>query len=312
LKGISISKPLPPRPLREIFIRHTVGAKDPILAADLPKAKRLNDGEPETLEEYIRRDGLRYFKLKIVGNPEADLTRLERIWSVVVKTQRPVVTLDGNESASDLDAFGRFVEAFEKRLPGLFQHTAFIEQPLTRALTHDPATAKAIAAIRKKKPLIIDEADGNTTSFRNAFKIGYSGTSHKNCKGFLKSVMNHALCRVLRERTGRDAFLSAEDLSLMPLVPLHQDFAAVALLNIPHAERNGHHYSLGQRHLTAREQKLTAQHHPEIYTKRGDDLFLNIRAGKVRIDSLQCPGFGVAFEPQWKQHTPLARWKVLW
>jgi hypothetical protein len=312
LKGVSISKSLPPRPLREIFIRHTVGAKDPILAADLPKEKRLNDGEPETLEEYIRRDGLRYFKLKIVGDPKADLARLERIWSVVMKAQRPVVTLDGNESASDLDAFARFVDAFEQRIPGLFQHTAFIEQPLTRALTHDPATAKAIAVIGKKKPLIIDEADGNTTSFRNAFKIGYSGSSHKNCKGFLKSVMNHALCGVLRARSGRAAFLSAEDLSLMPLVPLHQDFAAVALLNIPHAERNGHHYSFGLRHLTEREQKLTMQHHQNLYTRRGADLFLNIRGGRVRVDSLQTPGFGNAFESEWKSLALLAKWKVLW
>ncbi len=312
LRDISIAKTLPPKPLREIYIRHTVGAKDPILAADLPKANRLNDGEPETLEEYIRRDGLRYFKVKIIGDPESDLARLERVWSAVVRAEQPVVTLDGNESAHNLDAFARFVESFEKRIPGLFQHTAFIEQPLTRALTHDPSTAKAIAAISKKKPLIIDEADGNTTSFANAFKIGYSGTSHKNCKGFFKSVMNHGLCRVLRERKGQDAFLSAEDLSLMPLVSLHQGFAAVALLNIAHAERNGHHYSFGQRQLTSREQQLARQHHPDLYTRRKADLFLNIQRGKIRCDSLQCPGFGVKFEPEWEKLTSLAKWKVLW
>jgi len=312
LKGISIAKALPRTPLREIFIRHTVGTKDAILTSDLPKAKRLNDGEPETLEEYIRRDGLRYFKLKITGNTDADLERLEKIWSVVVKADRPVITLDGNESARDLDAFARFVETFERRLPGLFQHTAFIEQPLTRALTHDPSTAKAIAGITKKKPLVIDEADGNTTSFARAFRIGYSGASHKNCKGFIKSVLNHALCRVLRERTPRAAFLSAEDLSLMPAVPLHQDFAAVALLNIPHAERNGHHYAFGQRHLTTPEQTLLAKHHANLYSRRGKDLFLNIRAGKVRVDTLQTPGFGTAFEPEWKSLTPLEKWKVLW
>jgi len=312
LKDISIGKTLPRRPLREIYIRHTVGAKDPIHAADLPKASRLNDGEPETLEEYIRRDGLRYFKVKIIGDPEADLARLERVWSAVVHAEQPVVTLDGNESAHNLDIFARFVESFEKQIPGLFQHTAFIEQPLTRALTYDSTTVKAIAAISKKKPLIIDEADGNTTSFANAFKIGYSGTSHKNCKGFIKSVMNHALCDVLRELKGQDAFLSAEDLSLMPLVSLHQGFAAVALLNIAHAERNGHHYSFGQRHLTPREQQLARHHHPDLYTRRKADLFLNIQAGKVRCDSIQCPGFGVKFEPEWKKLTPLGDWKVVW
>ena len=141
---------------------------------------------------------MRHFKLKIAGNAEADLDRLERIWGAIVKADRPVVTLDGNESARDLDTFARFVESFERQLPGLFQHTTFIEQPLTRALMHDPSTAKAIAAIAKKKPLVIDEADGNTTSFAHALRIGYSGVSHKNCKGFFKSVLNHALCRVLR------------------------------------------------------------------------------------------------------------------
>ncbi|SVB10675.1 uncharacterized protein METZ01_LOCUS163529, partial [marine metagenome] len=117
LKDISIGKTLPRRPLREIYIRHTVGAKDPILAADLPKASRLNDGEPETLEEYIRRDGLRYFKVKIIGDPEADLARLERVWSAVVHADQPVVTLDGNESIHNLDAFARFMESFEKQIP---------------------------------------------------------------------------------------------------------------------------------------------------------------------------------------------------
>ena len=312
LKGVSIAKTLARRPLREIYIRHTVGAKDPILAADLPKANRLNDGEPETLEEYIRRDGLRYFKVKIIGDPEADLARLERVWSAVAHADQPVVTLDGNESANNLDAFARFIESFEEQIPGLFQHTAFIEQPLTRALTHDSTTTKAISAISKKKPLVIDEADGNTTSFASAFKIGYSGTSHKNCKGFFKSVLNHALCGVLRERQGRDAFLSAEDLSLMPLVSLHQGFAAVALLNIPHAERNGHHYSFGLRQLTPHEQQLARQHHPDLYTRRKADLFLNIQAGKVRCESLQCPGFGVKFEPEWSKLASLDDWNVIW
>ena len=312
LKEVQFSKIMPRKPLSEIFIRHTVGLGDPILAVDQPPAKRVNDGEPETLEEYIRRDGLRYFKVKIAGDHEADLARLERIWAALARAREPVVTLDGNESASDLDAFARFVEAFERRIPGLFQHTAFIEQPLTRALTHDPATAGAIAAISKRKPLVIDEADGNTASFRNAFKIGYAGVSHKNCKGFLKSVLNFCLCHWLVEKTGRVAFQTGEDLSLMPMVPIHQDFAALALLNISHAERNGHHYSLGQGQLSAREKILTEKNHPELYTRRDGKLFLGIREGKVRCDSLQCPGFGVRFEPEWARLTPLDRWEVVW
>jgi hypothetical protein len=312
LKGIRFARLMPRRPLTEISIRHTVGLADPIVATDQPLEKRINDGEPETLEEYIRHDGLRYFKVKIAGDPESDLERLEKIWSVVARADEPVVTFDGNESATDIDAFAKFVEQFERRIPGLFQHTAFIEQPLTRALTHDPATAKTIRAISRKKQLVIDEADGNTTSFSRAFRIGYAGTSHKNCKGFLKSVMNHALCHHFEQTTGREAFQTGEDLSLMPLIPLHQDFAALAVLNIRHCERNGHHYAYGHRHLTKAEQSLALKHHDDLYTERRGELFLDIQQGKVSCQSLQQPGFGTSFEPDWKSMTPLDKWQVIW
>ncbi len=312
LKGIRFLKIMPRRPRTHFFIRHTIGLGDPILAADQPKEKRVNDGEPETLEEYIRQDGLRYFKVKVSGDAKADLDRLEHIWSAVVRTEQPIVTLDGNESAKDIDAFAKFVEQFENRIPGMFQHTAFIEQPLTRSVTHDPGTAKTIRRISEKKQLIIDEADGETNSFHHAFPIGYSGTSHKNCKGFFKSLVNFCLCHHLMDKTGRNAFQSGEDLSLMSLVPLHQDFAALGVLNISHCERNGHHYSYGQGHLTEREKILAGEHHPEIYTKRRGELFLNIRNGELFCDSLQCAGFGVRFEPEWAAMRPLGRWKPVW
>lgn len=312
LKKTSLSKLLPRRPLSRFYIRHTVGLSDPILPADQPREKRIDDGEPETLEEYIRQDGLRYFKVKISGDPAADLDRLDRIWSAVLTAEQPVITLDGNESADDIDAFARFVENFEKKLPGLFQHTAFIEQPLTRKLTHDPTTARAIHRISRKKPLVIDEADGNTTSFKHAFPIGYSGTSHKNCKGVFKSLMNHCLSHHLNDTTDRHAFQTGEDLSLMPVVPLQQDFAALGAMNITHCERNGHHYAFGNGHLTKAEQDLALKHHPDIYTRRRNEIFLNIQDGQLDCRSLQSPGFATRFEPDWNSLTKLTDWKPVW
>lgn len=312
LKSTKLSRLLPRRPLTRFHIRHTVGLSDPILASDQPEGKRINDGEPETLEEYIRHDGLRYFKVKISGDPVADLDRLDRIWTAVLQADQPVISLDGNESANDIDAFARFVETFERKLPGLFQHTAFIEQPLTRKLTHDSATTKTIHRISKKKLLVIDEADGNTTSFKHAFPIGYSGVSHKNCKGVFKSLMNHCLCHHYNETTDRHAFQTGEDLSLMPIVPLQQDFAALGAMNIPHCERNGHHYAFGNGHLTKTEQEQALKHHPDIYTSRRNEIFLNIRDGQLDCRSLQSPGFASRFEPDWKSLTKLTDWKPLW
>ena len=312
LKKFSLQHFLPQRPLTTFNIRHTVGLSDPLTNADLPAARRLNDGEPETLEEYIARDGLRYLKVKISGDAESDLSRLGRIWDVIGRADQPVITLDGNESYQDIDAFARFVEAFEEKQLGLFQHTAFIEQPLTRALTHDSATAATVARISQKKELVIDEADGTLQSFRDAFPIGYSGTSHKNCKGFFKSLLNFCLTRHFENQHGRSAFQTGEDLSNMPLVPLHQDFAALGVLGIDHCERNGHHYSFGLEHLTDSERKLTQQHHPDLYVKRHSGLFLSIRNGQVRCSSLQKPGFGTAFQPDFESLTPINDWEVKW
>ena len=111
----------------------------------------------------------------------------------------------------------------------LFQHIRFIEQPLTRALTLDPKTKRAVARVSDTIPLIIDEADGTLTAFKEAHALGYSGVSHKNCKGFFKSLLNHGLCKIFAD-AGQWTFLSGEDLSNMPIVPLHQDFAALGVL----------------------------------------------------------------------------------
>ncbi len=311
LRGTRHPRLLPRRSRTSFFIRHAVGLGDPIIASDQPAEKRINDGEPETLEEYVRHDGLRYFKVKIAGDPDADIERLDRIWDAVAKAEDPVVTLDGNESSADIDAFAKFVERFERELPGLFQHTAFIEQPLTRALTHDPSTAGTIKRLARKKPLVIDEADGNRMAFPNAVQIGYAGVSHKNCKGFIKSMLNSIFCRI-RSNEGRPLFQTGEDLSLMPLVPIQQDYAALGALDIAHAERNGHHYSFGNGHLTKEEKRLALKHHPDMYVERRDEVFLNIRDGRINCESLQGPGFGVRFEPDWSSMTLLDKWTPVW
>ncbi|QDU36036.1 hypothetical protein Mal4_03190 [Maioricimonas rarisocia] len=311
LKSIRLQDHLPQRPRTRFAIRHTVGLADPLTADDLPESERVNDGEPETLAEYVQRDGLKFFKVKISGDAEADLHRLGRIWDVIVDVEDPVVTLDGNESYTDINAFARFVERFEAEQLGIFQHTSFIEQPLTRALTHDPSTADAIAKITRHKPVIIDEADESLDSFPSALAIGYSGTSHKNCKGVFKSLVNFCRCRQL-EAQDRIVIQSGEDLSNMPMVPLHQDFAALGVLDILDCERNGHHYSYGLSHLTETEKRHVRTAHRDLYTPRDGELFLNIRNGMVQCESLQCRGFGVAFPPEWNALIPLDDWDIAW
>lgn len=310
LATIRWAEVLPAAP-RSIFqIRHTVGLGDPIDGADLSDEERIHDGEPETLAEYAERDGLRYFKIKISGDPERDLERLGRIWRQVLSSiDQPVVTLDGNEAYSDIAKFEDFIKRFEAEEKGLFQHTLFVEQPLTRALTLDQSTGVVVRRIARSIPLVIDEADGTVDAFRRAFSLGYSGCSHKNCKGVFKSLLNLGLVRHFEETTDREPFLTGEDLSNMPIVPLHQDFAALGVLGIDHCERNGHHYAFGLSHLGAGEKEAVKRNHPELYVERDGELFLRIENGSVRTGSLHGIGFGTATLPDWNELIPLEDWR---
>ena len=283
LKGLRFPAAIGDFPQTRFNVRHTIGTSDPLTSAEIPKAKRVNDGLPESLEEYVKKDGVRYFKVKVSGDPKRDFERLERLWGIALQASEPVITLDANEAYTDLKAFAAFVKRLEEDNIGLFQHIQYIEQPLPRRLTHDPKTKRDIQAIAERKPLLIDEADGMVNSYRDAYGIGYQGTSHKNCKGFFKSLLNYALI-VNYALDGKPAFLSAEDLQNIPIVPLHQDFATLGILGLDHCERNGHHYNYGLSMLSDKDKTNASKHHPDMYIRRGNELFLDVRDGIVVCD----------------------------
>jgi len=307
LEGLPPEAYLRSQPVTNFHIRHTIGITDPLTDADLLPEKRLNDGLPETLEEYVETDGLTYFKVKIEGETQHDLDRLARVWEVLPKYCDVLVTMDANEMFPDLSVFEGFLRQVRRQLPGLFDHIAWVEQPVPRALSLDPASAVDVRRISRLKPLIIDEADGTLDAFKRARQIGYSGTSHKDCKGFFKSLLNRALIARYREK-GHDVFMSGEDLTCLPIVPLHQDFVSQSILGINQCGRNGHHYHYGLSSLSTKEKKQIERHHRGMYVKRGEEWFLNIRFGQVDAKSLQCPGYGVAEEPDWDSMDAMRTW----
>lgn len=256
------------KPLRQLIIRHTVGLGDPLTGPD-----KLNDDLPQTLESCIRRYGLTHFKIKLCGNPDADLDRLRQLSHVL--PANAAFTLDGNEQYKTLDDFITFWETVPP-LPGLI----FVEQPLHR----DVALTIDLKTWRDRPPIIIDESDAELASFPTALDLGYAGTSHKNCKGVFKSIANAKLAR------DRRAILSGEDLANVGPVALLQDLAVAATLGIPHLERNGHHYfrgvSLGAPELL--------KHHGDLYQDCGFTT-LDIQNGRINVGSVIDAPFGMAF-----------------
>ncbi|MGH6929752.1 MAG: hypothetical protein ACREEV_15650 [Dongiaceae bacterium] len=257
-------------------------------------------------------DALRFLKVKITGRLDEDVARLTSIAALLSRSSSScAVSLDGNEQYEDLGAFAELVDRLQTKpeLQSFSRAILFIEQPLERSVALSPEAAPLLSRISAYKPVIIDEADGTLDAFRTAIALGYRGVSHKNCKGVYKSIMNLARARHGNAGLGGERyFLSAEDLTNLPVVPLQADLTTVALLGIPHVERNGHHYFFGLDHLTREEQAAALAGHPDLYARFGKSVVLRIQNGRLALGSIQGPGMGFASPPDMDSMMPPEQW----
>ncbi|MEQ9328210.1 MAG: enolase C-terminal domain-like protein, partial [Rhodospirillales bacterium] len=263
-----------------------------------PADARVGDGLPETLEEVIAAYGHQHFKIKVGGDLKADLDRLKAISSVLDRSGLGyLATLDGNEQFEDVEGVVELLSAIasEPALARLNRCILFIEQPLHRSV----ALERDVTELGRHLPVIVDESDATLASFAEARQRGYAGISSKDCKGFYKSLINLARCRIYSGQHGRTYFMSAEDLTCQAGIAVQQDLALVALLGLGHVERNGHHYVNGMAGAPDVEQARFLEHHPDLYRRVGGRVCTHIKDGKFSIASLQCTGFGTAIEPDW-------------
>ena len=253
----------------------------------------------------IQRYGHRWFKLKVGGDVAADVERLAAIASVLDGIGDPYqATLDGNEQFGNAD---EAVELWNRvrrdaRLKRLASSIAFIEQPIKRS----QALAGDISVLAEDKAVIIDESDDSLEAFPRARRLGYTGVSSKTCKGFYKSLLNAARCRMWNMEEGTDRyFMSGEDLTIQPGLALQQDLALVSVLGFTHVERNGHHYVNGMAGLPEGEQAAFLEAHPDLYERSHGAVRLRIRGGRIALGSLACPGFASAAMPDFAPMTEL-------
>jgi L-alanine-DL-glutamate epimerase-like enolase superfamily enzyme len=286
-----------------IAARHTVGMLDPIEAHDAGDG--VGDGLPETLEQVIAAYGNRYFKLKLGGNPDADLRRLTRIAVVLDALPEYTVTMDGNEQFADVATIVEFWRkvAGTPSLARLVAATLYLEQPLPRTLALETDVSKAGLS----KPLLIDESDATLDAFPAARARGYLGVSSKSCKGLYKSLLNAARCALWNGSTPGGYFLSGEDLTMQAGLAVQQDLALASVLGLSHVERNGHHYVNGfaGQGADAAEQQRFLSAHPDLYETSHGSVRLAIRNGTIALGSLDAPGFASGAEPAWSTLEPM-------
>ena len=284
LEGLEPSDVLPSAPLDSLWIRHTVGLSDPILTSEIEPEERLNDRLPQSLEEYVDAQKLRYFKVKVCGDDSVDLPRLQTIAELLdARAGRYVVSLDGNEQYVEAAPFRSLVETLRTKpvFEQFFNSIRYIEQPIHRDAALKPSIEEEMRELSSVKPVIIDESDSGLDTFKQALEIGYRGVSSKNCKGVYKSLLNYALAK----RGGH--LMTGEDLANAPVVPLHQDCATLAALGISDAERNGHHYLRGLAHLPHSERADCLEAHPRMYAVKNGLPQLNVerRADRYTLPS---------------------------
>ncbi|MGB3043547.1 MAG: hypothetical protein WBB98_10170 [Xanthobacteraceae bacterium] len=280
-------------PKPRIAIRHTVGLDDAL------------EG-PDGLVAVIRGEALRYLKLKLGGDPDADIARLEQIATAIGEAANSGastdgVSLDANEQYADLAALSTLLDCLDSdsALAPIATRLIYIEQPMPR-----DTTLTCTLGSSARYAMIIDEADGSYDAFQAAKDLGYRGGSSKACKGLYKSILNAARAAAWSSNN-QLFFVTAEDLTCQAGLGVQQDLALGALIGVSHAERNGHHYVDGFGAAPIAEQERFLAAHPDLYVRTPDGIRLATADGSLAISSLITPGFASGVHPDWSVLQPL-------
>lgn len=262
-----------PKPTMPLY--HLVGALDPLSDADIKS--RLNDGYPETLEEWLLSDGITHLKIKLAGNNiDWDVGRIvevTRICEATAPERNWKLSFDFNEQCPNEDYVIDLLERIERLSNLSFQRLQYIEQPTPRDLTiRTEMTVHRIARIR---PVVIDESLTDLQSLKLARQRGYTGLALKACKGQTECLLMGA--------AGAEygMFTCVQDLTCVGGSFLHSAAIASRFPKVVAIEGNGRQYCpVGN----------------QAYMKQYAPMF-RVRYGTIPTDLLSGEGLGFEWEP---------------
>ena len=234
LHNYVLSEPKPRMPLY-----HLVGALDPLIDADVKL--RLDDGLPNTLGEWIARDGLTHMKVKLNGDDLGwDVDRVIRVNAVAEELQRQRgvtqwwYSLDFNERCQNVEYLLEFLRQLKERSPAGYDRVQYVEQPTARDLKANPQNRMHEAA--KLKPVVIDESLIDLESLKLGMELGYTGVAFKACKGQSQTLLLAAAA----QKYG--LFRCVQDLSCVGASLIHSAAIAAHIPGVAAIESNGRQY----------------------------------------------------------------------
>lgn len=237
--GESLDRYVSKTPKPKMPLYHLIGALDPLEEKDI--TKRINDGLPETLGEWIRADGLTHLKIKLNGdNLSWDVDRVDGVDRVAaeVQQQRGVAkwcySLDFNEKCPNVAYLLDFLREVKARRPAGFERIQYIEQPTARDLQANRQNLMHEAS--KIRPVVIDESLIDLESILIAREMGYTGAALKACKGQSQSLLMAAAA----QKYGM--FLCVQDLTCPGASLIHSAGLAAHVPGVAAIESNARQY----------------------------------------------------------------------
>lgn len=195
LRGRYVADLLRPDPAPRVPVAHTVGGLDPLTPADAG-ADDVSDGLPRVLTEWIARDGVRAFKIKLHGaDAGADLARVRGVHGIAtemlgIAPEQIHLSIDLNEQCDSAGYPLELLQRLRRDAPATFAALRYVEQPAPRDLTTFPIDLTPVAAL---KPVVLDEGLTGLPELERAQSLGWSGIALKTCK--CQSLMLLALAR---------------------------------------------------------------------------------------------------------------------
>jgi len=218
---------------------HLIGALDPLEPSDVQR--RINDGLPETLSEWIHANGLTHLKIKLNGDDLAwDVERVLRVERVAADTQRQrgveqwFYSTDFNERCPNVGYLLEFLRKVQEKSPAAFARIQYIEQPTARDLRADRDNVMHEAS--RLRPVVIDESLIDLESLLLAREMGYTGAALKACKGQSQSLLMAAAAQKF------GMFLCVQDLTCPGASLIHSAGLAAHVPPVAAIEANARQY----------------------------------------------------------------------
>ena len=263
--------------LPKIPVFHLVGGLDKLRKSEVDENDP-QDGLPNSLEEWIERDGLTCAKIKLKGNDLTwDINRTLEIVKVLheIKSSQNrgelYFSIDTNEQCENPEYLIEMLNKIKEKSPRAFEEILYLEQPTERDLNSHSFDMHQLSEI---KPVLLDESLIDIQNFTRARELGWSGIALKSCKGQSADLI--FIAKASEEKIP----YSVQDLTNPKLSLIQSVGLAARIKTIKGVEANARQFIP---FASEREEKV----HPELF---------NLKDGEVSTKSIKGFGFGYQME----------------